>query len=159
MKSYIVYLIICTLLSVFYSCRDERNPEEERTKWIGFYNDNKADYARFVDFLTKNEDRFEKTNSMTILYSNRGEHDTITDALKLQLQEFDDLKLFHRIYYFDNYIEFTVNFQCFSHIDKEYKDLYIYSYNGLLPASYANYPHKEKIDKYWWYVVYQGAFF
>lgn len=155
---YIIFLITILLLG-FSSCRDERNPEEERTKWIGFYNDNKAEYARFVDFLIKNEARFEKSSDRIILYSNQGNHSIITDSLKLQLQQFDDLKLFHRIYYFDNHIEFTINFQCFSHIDKEYNDLYIYSYNGLLPASYTSYRHKEKIDKNWWYVVYQGAFF
>jgi hypothetical protein len=119
----------------------------------------RRDMPSLLIFLIKNEDRFEKTNGMTILSSNQENHDMITDSLKLQLQEFDDLKLFYRIFYFKDYVEFTMNIQCFSHIDEEYKDLYIYSYNGLLPASYASYHHKEKIDKNWWYVVYQGAFF
>lgn len=87
---YIIFLITILLLG-FSSCRDKRNSEEERTKWISFYNENKADYARFVNFLTKNEDRFEKTNGETILSSNGREHDVITDSLKLQLQEFDNL--------------------------------------------------------------------
>ncbi len=93
-----IYFTICILafpviilFVSFPSCNDKRNSEEERTKWISFYNENKADYARFVNFLTKNEDRFEKTNGETILSSNGREHDVITDSLKLQLQEFDNL--------------------------------------------------------------------
>lgn len=152
-KINIAYLLLPVLL---LSCTTQSN-----NNYRAYFEKNKMEYNQLSNFLKHHQTDFINTScDKTFKSFKQLNEEGCYPAIKDSLDYFISKNLFEAVdFYKDKSIELLVNIESNKMRDKENTFYFIYTDSNQLPDIYTNYKVKEKLDKHWWYVEKEDAYY
>lgn len=148
--------IFCLLVAMMCSCNTQSSREYQEN-----FKKNKADYFLLSQFLARHKSKILNTNcDKTFKSIKQLNDDDCFPAIKDSLKFFFDKKIFQSFeFYRDTSIELLLDTQNSPTKDKQVERCFIYTFADELPDIYTHYKKKEKLDKNWWYVEKEDAYY